>query len=76
MASKNILWKPTPRQKFALARPEFEILFGGARGGGKSSASIAWLLYDKDHPLYRALVIRRNAVDLTDWIDRAREFYR
>jgi hypothetical protein len=33
------------------------------------------LLYDIDKPRYRALVLRRNADDLKDWIDRARELY-
>ena len=47
----------------------------GARGGGKTDAGMAWLLYDIGNPLYRALVIRRNADDLKDWIDRARRFF-
>lgn len=51
------------------------MLYGGARGGGKTDAGMAWLLYWKDVPLYRALVIRRNADDLKDWIDRARMMY-
>ena len=53
----------------------FEVLYGGARGGGKTDAGLAWLLYDHQHPLYRALVIRRNADDLKDWVDRATRFY-
>lgn len=71
----NIHWQPTERQKEALVRLEDEILYGGARGGGKTDAGMAWLLYDKDHPRYRGLVIRRNADDLRDWIDRARRMY-
>ena len=43
----------------------------GARGGGKTVAGQAWLLYHKDEERYRALVIRRNADDLKDWTDRA-----
>jgi len=69
-------WKPQPKQLVALARNEDEILYGGARGGGKTEAGLAWLSYDTQFPFYRALVIRRNAEDLKDWIDRAREFYR
>jgi hypothetical protein len=71
----EIKWEPTPKQTEALIRNEFEILYGGARGGGKTDAGQAWLLYDKDHPRYRALVIRKNANDLHDWIDRARNMY-
>jgi hypothetical protein len=69
-------WKPQDKQALALARTEEEILYGGARGGGKTDAGQAWLLYDIDHPKYRALVIRKNADDLRDWIDRARYMYR
>lgn len=47
----------------------------GARGGGKTDAGMAWLLYEKDNPLYRALVIRKNVDDLKDWIDRAERMY-
>jgi hypothetical protein len=72
----QIHWEPQPKQAEALIRDENEILYGGSRGGGKTDAGQAWLLYDKDHPRYRALVIRRNADDLKDWIDRARHFYR
>jgi hypothetical protein len=68
-------WKPQEKQEIALKASEDEILYGGARGGGKTDAGQAWLLYDIDKPKYRALVIRRNATDLTDWIDRARVMY-
>jgi hypothetical protein len=70
-----IHWKPTTKQQEALARIEFEILYGGARGGGKTDAGQAWLLYDKDHPLYKGLVIRKNADDLSDWSERAKRMY-
>jgi hypothetical protein len=75
MTTQNIHWQPQPKQATALARSEQEILYGGARGGGKTDAGQAWLLYDKDHPKFRALVIRKNADDLKDWVDRARNMY-
>lgn len=50
-------------------------MYGGARGGGKTDAGQGWLLYDHEHPKYRALVIRKNADDLRDWVDRAQYFY-
>ena len=71
----QIHWQPQAKQKLALVSDADEILYGGARGGGKTDAGQAWLLYDKDNPTYRALVIRRNAEDLKDWVDRAGRMY-
>lgn len=36
---------------------------------------MAWLTYDVDNPLLRALVIRKNSEDLKDRTDRARIMY-
>ncbi len=36
---------------------------------------MAWLLYEKDKENFRGLVIRQNAKDLSDWVDRARKMY-
>ena len=30
------IWTPQPRQKLFLSRPEYEALYGGAAGGGRS----------------------------------------
>lgn len=71
-------WMPNPGpQTVVLTRPEFEILYGGARGGGKTEAGLAWMIEPDyvNHPKYRGLVIRRNADDLSDWVARARDFY-
>jgi len=75
-----MVWKPNdgPQTLFleAVASGEYnEIMYGGARGGGKTDAGIMSLLYEKEEPLYRALVIRRNADDLKDWSDRADMWY-
>jgi hypothetical protein len=64
-------WKPHPKQEEALKRSEFEVLYGGSRGGGKTDAGIVWLTEYLKEPRFRALVIRRNADDLSDWLDRA-----
>ena len=69
-------WKPQPRQEIALSQDFDELLYGGARFGGKTEGGLAFLAYDTEYPFYRALVIRKNADDLKDWIDRARIFYR
>lgn len=72
-------WKPNPGpQEFSLMQPAsvFEILYGGARGGGKTDAGLAWMTEYMRHPRFRGLVLRRNVDDLSDWIDRAEFMYK
>lgn len=74
----KIAWQANPGpQSEALIRGEFEILFGGARGGGKTECGIVWLAepHYLKHPRYRFLVLRQNGKDLADWVDRARSLY-
>lgn len=69
-------WKPqSGKQTEALRFRVFELLYGGARGGGKTAAGIAWLSIDIEHSKYRALVIRKNSDDLKDWVDKAKALY-
>lgn len=71
-----IYWKShAGPQTEALTRNEFEVLYGGSRGGGKTDAGLATSMRNTDHPRYRFLVIRKNAEDLSDWLSRARMFY-
>lgn len=75
-ALNKIEFKPNPgKQEFAISCEEYEIGYGGRRGGGKTFAGILWLLHDRENPRLRALVIRKNAEDLTDWVDRANYVY-
>ena len=53
-----------------------EILFGGARGPGKTDASIAILSERFKDPRAKQLVIRKNAEDLSDFQDRASQAYK
>lgn len=69
-------WTPTTKQAQALSRQEREVLYGGARGGGKTDAGLVWLTLDPDYisnEKYRGLVIRKSFSDLSDWISRARK---
>ena len=76
----KIEWEAQPKQDLALwiTREHRcdELLYGGARGGGKTEALLAWFIFDAEYPFYRALILRKNADDLKDWLDRARVFYR
>lgn len=70
-------WKPlNSRQREALRRPEFEVFIGGERGGGKSEVGRVWLLEPEyiHNPAYRALIIRKNATDLDDWVFKMKLF--
>ncbi len=72
------LWKPHEGpQTLALSINEntYEILYGGARGGGKSDAGIVWMLKAVHDPTFVGLVIRRNHSDLRNWLDRAVQLY-
>ena len=73
----DVIWKPHEGvQTYALTVGDcYEILYGGARGGGKTDCGMAWLLRATEFPDARMLVVRRNADDLADWIDRAHKMY-
>jgi hypothetical protein len=64
-------------QTEALQRLEREIGYGGARGGGKTDAGMAWMVEPEyvAHSGYRGLVIRKHVKDLNDWISRAKTFF-
>jgi len=70
-----MIWKPhAGPQEFALAQPDTisELLYGGARGGGKTEAGIIWITELKDHPRYNGLVLRKSSKDLSQWIRRVK----
>lgn len=74
-------WVPMPGpQTLALMlsqdRRFREILFGGARGPGKTDTSIAILGDRFRDPRAKQLVIRKNAEDLSDFEDRASQAYK
>ena len=74
MPKKEVRFKPHPGpQTLALSVNNVrELNFGGSRGSGKSAVGLAWLVQEPhmQHRDYRALVIRKNADDLSDWIER------
>ena len=72
---RNVIWEPQPQQRKFMERPEFECLYGGAAGGGKSDALVAEALRQIHIPHYKGLIIRRTYPQLSELIDKSLLLY-
>ena len=71
----NIIWRPQPRQAVFMARPEYEALYGGAAGGGKSDALVIEALRQVHIPHYKGLILRKTFPQLGELIDKTLNYY-
>jgi hypothetical protein len=72
----KIIWSPQTRQQIMMSRSEFEALYGGAAGGGKSDYLIAEALRQVHITHYRAIIFRKTIPELEDLISRSHELYK
>jgi hypothetical protein len=71
----NVVWKPQERQMAFMSRPEDEVLYGGAAGGGKSDALVIEATRQVNIPYYKGLILRKTFPQLTELIEKSLRYY-
>lgn len=71
----NVIWRPQPKQFEFMRRPEYEALYGGAAGGGKSDALVAEALRQVDIPHYKAILFRKTFPQTRELILKSLRIY-
>lgn len=69
------IWTPQPKQYEFQSRTEYEVLYGGAAGGGKSDALLTEALRQVHIKTYRGIIFRATYPQLEALIDRSRQLY-
>ena len=72
---RSVLWTPQPKQAAFLRRGEYEGLYGGAAGGGKSEALVMEALRQVHIPHYKGLILRKTFPELEELIENSLRYY-
>lgn len=76
MLNTALAWIPQPKQKILIDCPYAEVLFGGARGGGKTNGVLGkWGLKASAHSSVNAIFFRKELPQADDLIEEAKEIY-
>ena len=71
MSKRRVVWSPQPKQRVFMGRGEYEGLYGGAAGGGKSEALVLEALRQVQIPHYKGLILRKTYPELGELIDKS-----
>lgn len=71
----KIYWEPQEKQAIFMSRGEYEALYGGAAGGGKSDALVIEALRQVHIPYYKGLIVRKTYPQLAELIDKSMNYY-